>query len=230
MENTYCDKDQCLGCTLRRVHNSLPESAIIQFDANRIELEYKKGESICKQGSFASSIICIRSGIVKIYKEGSHISSTLSLKNAGGILGLQSLFGKGVYHYSAEALTDTEICLIDMATFKKLLKENPDFATEVIQYINEELIGMSDQLHSFSTKHIHGRLAELLLFLHQDIYHSNPFKLTLSKTDLSEILGTSKESISRLFKELKNDGIIKESNRSIHILDESRLKRISLTG
>ena len=77
---------------------------------------------------------------------------------------------------------------------------------------------------------MHGRFAELLLDLHQDIYKSNPFKLTLSKTDLAKILSTSKESVSRLFTALKKDQILKENNHDIHIMNLDRLRRISEKG
>ena len=87
-----------------------------------------------------------------------------------------------------------------------------------------------DRIASFSNKQLHGRFAELLLDLQQDIYKSNPFTLTLSKTDLAKILSTSKESVSRLFTALKKDQIIKESNHDIHIMKLDKLKRISETG
>ncbi len=229
--NDCCTGDNCKNCTLRKVHKDiLLDTEAERLNKNRVELKYKKGETICKQGSFASSIICIRSGLVKIYKENDSSTSTLALKKKGDIIGLQSLYSNGFYHFSAEALSDTQVCLIDMVEFKELIIDNVSFAKEMIRYINQDVINMFDQLFSFSTKHIHGRLAELLIHLNEEIYQSNPFELTLSKTDVAQILGTSKESVSRLFKELKLDGIIEESDHIVKILDNKRLNRISNTG
>lgn len=226
-----CVTDHCPGYTLRKVHDHLlTEHQSSQLDAHRIELTYNSGESIFKEGSFASSVICIRSGLVKIFKKGAQSSTTLLLKKKGDIIGLQSLYGKGVYHFSSEALSETKACLIDISTFKQLISDNTAFASEMIYYINKDMVEMLERLHSFSTKHIHGRLAGLLIYLNEIIYEANPFFLTLQKTDLAEILGTSKESISRIFKELKSDGIIKESDHLISILDPKRLRMISQTG
>ncbi|MCF6353019.1 MAG: Crp/Fnr family transcriptional regulator [Cyclobacteriaceae bacterium] len=196
----------------------------------RVQLSYKRGESICKQGAFASSIICIHSGLVKVHKEKANASFTLLLKKQGEVIGLQALFNEGIYHSSAEALTDTNTCSIDLPVFQQLLLENPKFSVEVIKSINEELMEVFDRLFSLSTKHVHGRLAEFLLYLKNNVYKSNPFYLTLSKTDMAEILGTSKESMSRLFKELKKDKIIEEFEHSIKIISEAKLNRISITG
>ena len=156
--------------------------------------------------------------------------STLLLKKQCDMIGLQSLFTNGILQYSAEALSDIQACFVDIQTIENLFSENVDCAKEMMQYVNKDMITMFDKVYSFSTKHIHGRLAELLLYLHKNIYGTNPFKLTLSKTDLSEILGTSKESVSRMFKELKQDKILKESHHTIEILDFARLKMISHTG
>ena len=226
-----CQVNNCLNCTLRKIHNQIltPQQSDY-LDANRIEVSFKKGENICKQGTRASSIICIKEGLAKMYVEDGSDYSTLLLKKQCDMIGLQSLFTNGILQYSAEALSDIQACFVDIQTIENLFSENVDCAKEMMQYVNKDMITMFDKVYSFSTKHIHGRLAELLLYLHKNIYGTNPFKLTLSKTDLSEILGTSKESVSRMFKELKQDKILKESHHTIEILDFARLKMISHTG
>ncbi len=226
-----CLNKRCQNCFLNKAYcNALSNSELAKMNKLRVDLSYKRGESICKQGSFASSIICIHSGLVKVHKKNDNASFTLLLKKQGEVIGLQALFNEGIYHSSAEALTDTNTCSIDLPIFQQLLLENPKFSVEVIKSINEELMEVFDRLFSLSTKHVHGRLAEFLLYLKNNVYKSNPFYLTLSKTDMAEILGTSKESMSRLFKELKNDKIIEEFEHSIKIINEVKLNRISVTG
>ena len=228
---TPCCLENCHGSNLSEICNSvLTEEEVMEIEASRIEVTYRKGENICKQGTRATSILCIQSGLVSMYREEDSVYYTLLLKKRGDLIGLQSLYSNNIYPYSAEALSQTKACFIEISVFEKLFAENAAFAARLIQYINQEIILMFEKLYSFSIKHLHGRLAEFLLYLQKHIYHSNPFELTLSKTTLSEILGTSKESISRLFKEFKDDHIIKESGHQIEILDFPRLKRISTTG
>ena len=221
----------CNQCTMREEHfTALSEAEINDIDQHRTELVYKKGESLCKQGAFISNLIFIRSGLVKLFVENNNETSILFLKDGGSFIGLPSLYGDEVHHYSAEALSETKVCHINFAVIKKILTENCIFGTDIIKIINKDMIIAFDRISSFSNKQLHGRFAELLLYLHSEIYKSNPFKLTLTKTDLAKILSTSKESVSRVFSTLKKDHIIKESNHKIHILKLAKLKRISQTG
>ncbi len=221
----------CGQCTLMTTHfGALSEEQLSIVDENRTELIYKKGENLCKQGAFISNVIFIQSGLVKLYVENYDSTAIIFLKSGGSFLGLSSLFGNGVHHYSAEALSETKVCNINFDTVKNILKENSSFGIDVINIINKDMILAFDRIASFSNKQLHGRFAELLLHLQEEIYESNPFRLTLTKTDLAKILSTSKESVSRLFSSLKKDEIIKENNHSIHIIKLDRLKRISETG
>ena len=222
--------DHCSQTLIDTHFRALSAEQLVSVDNNRTELVYKKGENLCKQGAFISNVIFIESGLVKLYVENNDSTAIIFLKNGGSFIGLSSLFGNGIHHYSAEALTDTKVCNISFDVIKKVLNENSAFGTDIIKIINKDMILAFDRISSFSNKQLHGRFAELLLHLQQEIYKSNPFNLSLSKTDLALILSTSKESVSRLFSALKKDEIIKESKHNIHIMNLPRLKRISEVG
>lgn len=201
-----------------------------RVDSHRTEITYRKGETICKQGSFVSNILFIKKGLVKIYLEDQDHPTILSVQNDGYFIGLQSLYNGNVFHYSAEAIEDTDLCLVDVNIFKGLIEENAIFGARLIQYLNEDTVHTYNRFHSHTQKQIHGRFAEILLYLQNEIYESNPFNLTISKKDLAEIISTSSESISRLFSELKNEGILKEKGKEITVVDEARLEQISKFG
>ena len=221
----------CVDCAVRNVHfGALDEYELSIIDAHRTEVSYRKGESLCKQGAFLSNIIFIRSGLVKILVENRRKETILFLGKAGDFIGLASLYGNEILHYSARALTQTKACLINVSAFKEIIGQNCGFATDVIKILNGDMVATFERISSISSKNLHGRLAELILQLQNDIYRKNPFLLTLTKADLADILSTSKESVSRLFSELKRDGIIKEDHHQIEILDHEKLSRISMTG
>ena len=58
------------------------------------------------------------------------------------------------------------------------------------------------------------------------LYKSNPFKLTILRTDIADLVSTSPESISRLFNEFKEKGIIKVNGQTIEILDSDKLESL----
>jgi CRP/FNR family transcriptional regulator len=201
-----------------------------EVDKHRTELSYKKGEIMCKQGTFVSSLIFVRKGFVKVFLENGDDPTIINVVKSGSFIGLQSLYGANIFHYSAEAMTDTEICLTDINTFRKLILENANFAKGIIETLNEELIKSYSRLFSLTQKHINGRFAELLLFMSTTLYGENPFKLTISRKDMADLISTSPESVSRLMSEFKEQGIIKAQGHVIEILDITRLQTISLRG
>lgn len=222
---------ECLNCScMSGPFKALTPEQMKRVDDHRTEITYRKGETICKQGSFVSNMLFIKKGFAKIYLENNDHPTILSIQNDGYFIGLQSLFNENVFHYSAEAIEDTDLCLVDINVFRGLIHENPLFGARLIEYINTDVIQTYNRFHSFTQKQIHGRFAELLLYLQDEIYESNPFSLTISKKDMAEIISTSNESVSRLFSELKNEGILSESGKQITVMDRDRLQQISRFG
>ena len=208
----------------------LNEEQMARVDKQRTEITYNKGEIICKQGSFVSYILFIKKGLVKLFLETKPTPTIISVEKNGYFLGLQSITGQGVFHYSVEAIEDTELCLVNIEVFKELILENAKFAAGVLGYINKDMVKLYDRLHSAAHKQIHGRFAEFLLYLKDNIYQENPFTISITKKDMADIISTSSESVSRLFTELKKEKIISEKGKTITVIDEDKLRQISKFG
>ena len=221
-----CYKCSCMSGPFK----TLTKEQMAKVDENRTELTYAKGEIICKQGAFISNMLFIKEGLVKFYLETKPNPTVISVEKNGYFIGLQSLFEQNVFQYSVEALEDTEVCLVDLKVFEELVHENAGFGAGIIKYINYDMIKLYDRLQSLSQKQIHGRFAEFLLYLKNNIYEQNPFELSISKKDMADIISTSNESVSRMCTQLKNEGIIEEKGRVIHVLDEEKLEQISKFG
>ena len=197
---------------------------------SRIQLSFKKGEIINKQGAFASNIFFLTRGIVKSYIEISNKNLIISVLPAGSLIGLPSLSVDNVFHYSTKALVDAEIYSYDINTFKNLMRKNALFASEIIDIINNNMVLIYDRFFSLTQKQLHGRLADILLCLSHKIYKSLSFELCMSRKDIAELTGMSTESAIRILKDLKEDGIIEISGKNMHIIRLDKLKRISTTG
>ena len=219
---------KCLNCTcMSGPFQKLTAEELELIDKNRTEISYRKGETMCKQGSFISNMMFIRKGLAKIYLEDGQRPVMLSLAGQGSFIGLPSLFGAGIYHYTVEALEDTEVCLVDIHTFRKMLKSNAEFTTAVLEKVNGELVETFNRLHFATNKQINSRFAELLLHLSKHIFKNNPFKNSLARKDMADMIYSSQESISRLIKEFKSKGLIDTKGNTIEILDEVELSKIS---
>ena len=197
---------------------------------NRVKLSFRKGEIINKQGAFASNIFFVIGGIVKSYMEYTNKNLIICILPAGSIIGLTSLSVDNVFHYSTKALVDTDVYSYDINAIKNLMRENPLFASEVVDITNNKMVSLYERFFSLTQKQLHGRLADILLCLSHKIYKSLNFELCMSRKDLAELTGMSTESAIRILKDFKEDGIVEVSGKNMNILKLDKLKRISATG
>ncbi len=201
------------------------------LNTRSVLVNYKKGEMICKQGSFASHIMYLDKGLVKIYLEGNPKDLILTITPEHNLMGLQSLFeGNHTFLYSISTYTDSVVRLVDIQIFKQLLQQNPLFSYRILNVLNESTSQAYGRFFSLTHKQLHGRLADILLCLSRKIFHSEYFDLPLSRSDLSDLTSMSTESVIRIMKDFKDNKIIDISNRSITLLDIARLESISATG
>jgi CRP/FNR family transcriptional regulator len=208
----------------------LSEEETEMLNRGRIQLSFKKGEIINKQGAFASNIFFLIKGIVKSYMEIGNKNLIISILPAGSLIGLPSLSVDSVFHYSTKSLVDTDIYSYDINTFKNLMRKNPLFASEIVGITNNNMVSLYDRFFSLTQKQLHGRLADILLCLSHKIYKSLDFELCMSRKDLAELTGMSTESAIRILKDFKDDGIINMSGKNLRILKLDVMKRISATG
>jgi len=201
------------------------------IESNKITLTYKKGEIISKQGSFASHIIYLKKGLAKVYLEGKSKNLILTITPPGNLMGLPCLYdGNNVFLYSASTYIDSEVELIDIDLFKQLLLQNSKFAFAIIKTLNASTVQTFGRFYCFTHKQMHGRLADILLCLSQRIYGSDSFNLPLSRSDLAELTGMSTESVIRVMKDFKDDGLIKTDGKDIELIDIEMLLKISEVG
>ena len=220
-------KIDCKDCKIKsKPFQQLTNEQMHRVDERRSELTYKKGELLSKQGMLMSHIIYVRKGFVKLYLENEGEVTILSIAKPGTFIGVQALYGEPVFPFSAEALTDAEVCLKDINVFRELVLENAEFARRVIEILNANLIQSYKRMFSLTTKQIDARFSELLLYMCNVLYESNPFKLTISRKELAGLISTSPESVSRLISDFKERGIIRGKGQTIEIIDASRLLEI----
>ena len=153
------------------------------------------------------------------------------LLTENSLLGLSSVYdGNNKLPYSIATYTDSKIRMIDIQVFRQLLKQNSSFSYRIINLLNESTAQIYGRFFSLTQKQLHGRLADILLCLANRIFKSNSFDLPLSRADLGDLTGMSTESVIRMMKEFKDDGLIEMCCKKIELIDIGRLERISEFG
>lgn len=225
--------DRCVDCRLKSTAVSIlnkKELCILEEGCSKIH--FQKGELIFKESSPAQHIAYVRDGFIKLVKKSvGGKDFILSISKKGAYLGIQNLSRKTKENYfSAIAVTESEVCFIDIGCFGKLLEQNGVFATEVITTIFNDEMNYFDRLVNNVQQQLYGRLANTLLYFRNEVYNQNPFNLNLTKAELAALIGTSRESVSRLLKEFQDTGIIKMAKKNITILNEKKLEEIKQKG
>jgi CRP/FNR family transcriptional regulator len=212
-------------------YDLLTDSEKTSLDDHSVSLSFKKGETVCKLGAFASHIYFLEEGLVKVYLEEKKNNLILTLSTKNSLLGLSSLYdGNNKMPYSIAAYTNSSVRMIDIQFFRQLLKQNSDFAYRIINLLNERTAQIYGRFFSLTQKQLHGRLADILLCLSNRIFKSTSFNLPLSRADLGDLTGMSTESVIRMMKDFKDDGLISMDCKKIELLDVGRLERISEFG
>jgi CRP/FNR family transcriptional regulator, polysaccharide utilization system transcription regulator len=194
-------------------------------------VQYKKNDVIFKQNTRTSHIMFILSGMVKVYKEARNDRSiTLTIATEGNLIGSMSVFGGEIHEYSASSVENSDIVFIDITVFKKILHENGVFAESLLKVISRDGLFIFEKLLNHSHKQLPGRIADVLLFFSQVIYKHHVFSFPLSRRELAEIAGTTKESFIRTLTEFRNDKIISIEGKRIEILSMDIVKTLSRLG
>ncbi len=201
-------------------------------DAHRVELKYKKGEHIAKQGSFVTHVLYLQKGLIKIYMETEQENDIiLNVFRGGDLIGLPNLFTSVPLQYSVAAIEDGVICAIDKSVIENLVLQNGQFAKAIIQNLNNCTHFHYRRLISASQKQLNGRLSDAILHLANAVYHSDSFVLTLTRKELAELAGMSMMSVVRTLKDFaQNDIIREEGNGLFQILDKAKLESYSKYG
>jgi len=227
----FIQAHNCVDCICKNsIFSTLSNTELELINNNRYEVSFKAGEIMFKQGTPSPHFLCLTTGMAKLYIEGYGKNLILSL-----VKPVEYIFGPGIYvdnrhHYSASAVKDSTACLVDVNAFKQIMRSNPDFVDEFIHRISIMTIFNFEQFISLTQKQMNGRIADALFYLSDKIYGSNPFEMTISRQDLADLSGMSKESAIRILKEFKDEGILSVNGNILHILNPQQLKKISETG
>jgi CRP/FNR family transcriptional regulator len=173
----------------------------------------------------------IKSGLVKIYKEGRNNKYIiLKIEKPGNFLGLMSVFGDDIHQYSAAAIEESEIGYIDHDTFNDVISSNGEYASMLISNLSKYGLYIFERLMSQTQKQLPGRIADVLLYFSEVIYESQKFRFPFTRRELAELAGTTKESFIRTLTEFKNDKIIKLDGSEVEIVSMNIVRTLSELG
>jgi CRP/FNR family transcriptional regulator len=216
----------------RRISSQfIAEKDFEKLEKTSVKLTFKKGEPILKQGGMPTHIVYLEKGIVKFnYENETNKNLILTIVSAPKILGGANLFYKDNNLFSLVAVEDCEVIMIDSKVIEEVLMDNSKFAMMMFQVASEMFKKSVMNFISLAHKQKEGRIADIMLYLADEVYHSNSFFLSLTRKELAEFAGCSTENVIMTLSKWQNEKIISLDGKSIEIKDIDKLMYISKIG
>jgi len=197
---------------------------------HKITESFKRGSIIYQEGNRMKGFYCVQRGIVKVYKTGlDGKEQILRFAKPGDIIGYRSVMSEEPACTTTEVLEEAILCQIPTHLLISLVKTNGSFALEMMKLTCKELGEANAYITDIAQLTVRERLAEILMHLHADfgVTHEGILNISLTREELSNIVGTATESIIRLLSEFNSKGLIELKGRKIKILDMPGLKHIA---
>jgi CRP/FNR family transcriptional regulator len=186
---------------------------------------YKKNQSIFLEGSFPRGVFCLNQGRVKIFKRGDEgKEQIIHIAKTGELIGFRAMFSGEPYNVAAETLEESNICFIEKDEFLSMMDSNPTLRNGIIKELSKELADRADFITNMAQKSVRERLAFALILL-MNVYDNEP--INLSREDMANFVGTATETLIRLLKDFKEEGLIEVQTRKLNVLDSKRLMDIA---
>ena len=224
--------NSCKSCAYNKLlFGGLTDEELDFFTEHKQELEFKKGEIISKEGAPITSFLYLKEGLVKLYKEspGSK-SQIISIAKPLDFISLLSIFSNSTYKYNVAALEDTVVCSIHLDAFKKVIEQNGPFALEIMSKMSKMYDDIIEARFEINRKHLRGRIAFILLFFSNHIYHSDEFELPISRREIAELIEMTTENVIRILSEFRKDNIVQIDGKNIKLIEPERIESICKLG
>lgn len=181
---------------------------------------YKKGEIIYSAGDQSDSLYIVNKGRIRIYRlSESGKEQLVRILAAGDFTGELALFNESIHESYAQAMEDTEVCMINRRDLQDFLMRYPSISLKMLSEFSRRLEKSELQTTRVSTEKVETRIAQFLAECVEN-NKSLEFTLPMSKKDLASYLGTTPETISRRLTELEDTGYIRQKTaRKVLVLD-----------
>ena len=208
----------------------LPRELLEKISELVITKTYDKGDVIFTEGSPGEAFYFLHSGRAKaskLFPGGQEI--IICTLGPGDIFAEVTLLKKEQnYPVTATALVKSEVGFINNRDLEDLLKNNPSMALELIRQQNEKLLEAHYRIRNMGFTDVSARTVSILKKLSENFGKETEegivINFTLSRQDLASIVGTTRETVSRVISSLKNQGIIEIKEKRIIIKDMDEME------
>jgi CRP/FNR family cyclic AMP-dependent transcriptional regulator len=195
----------------------LPENDLRALAAKAVIKTFAKDAIVFSEGDCSGPLYVVLSGKVKVCLEDeSGKEVILDTKGPGGYFGEMAL-DEQPRSATIVTLEPCRFAVFSKADFEHLLLEHPEISQHVIKDLIHVVRGLNKNVQSLVVRNIYGRVSRLLLDLAVEHEGKLVIPEKLTQQDMAIRVGSSRETINRIFRDLAIGGYIKVEGKKITI-------------
>jgi CRP/FNR family cyclic AMP-dependent transcriptional regulator len=192
--------------------------------------KYEKGNILFFEGEPGEAVYFVKSGKIKVYKSDAEGREyILHIFGPGNIFAETVLLEGGPYPASSEAVEDSVVGMIKNRDLEDLLKKNIGIALKIMKILSHRLRESQDRIKNLVFRDTYDRTACALHRMSLDHGRRTPrgieVELPITRAELASIVGTSRETVTRMLSDMRRKGIIDMDRQKITVLNERELMR-----
>ena len=194
----------------------VPREQLQELEKISIRRSFPKNTILCMEGDENNQLYVIASGKVSIYVNGDDGKRViLNFLGEGDTFGELSLLDNGPVSASVMTVTECKFITVSREAFQRFLDQHPEFSATLIRQLVSKVRSLTDSVRDLALLDVYGRVAHVLERLSDDTNRiSNP---KLTHQDIANMVGASREMVSRIMKELIIGDYIEQGSNYIQI-------------
>jgi CRP/FNR family transcriptional regulator len=181
------------------------------------------------EGDHSDACYIVRAGSFRVTREHSDGRAiTLATMSKGEVFGELAMLDGDLRSASAEALTDGELLALPAVDVKALLARHPEISVKLVAALVRRLRAANVRLSRQSFQTVPSRVAGVLSQLVSEATpdrseEGREVTIRMNQSDLAQLAGTSRESVSRFLADLERSGVVRSGRGRVTVLDPEKL-------
>src|SRR5450755_538170 len=224
--------DNCLTCPAREEHLfcNLPPAAVQRLNEIRSTAVYPKSAMLFIEGQQPRGVFVLCTGKAKLSTSSAGGKTVITkISEAGDVLGLSATISNRPDEVTAEMIEPGQANFITRDSLLHFMREYGEVAVRIAEQLSQNYYSAYEGIRALGLSNSPSeRFAKLLLGWAKTPGNSNPLqvKLTLTHEEIAEIIGTTRETVSRLFSQFKKKQIVQLKGASLTIRNKAALEKM----
>lgn len=180
----------------------------------------RRGQLLYAPGETGEALFILKAGHVRLYRlaaDGRKL--VLATLGPGTVFGEMAVIGQSMTDSFAESIDECVVCIMSRVDIEAVMLEHPTVAVQMLRLLSSRLHEAENKLEQMAFTPVPERVARLLL-----TFGRGGEVAGYSHQELADMIGTSRETVSRALVELKTAGIVDIDRRCIRLLDIEALR------